>query len=69
MMYFNEASQGCGVRQHQHMVVFWIDTPGAQTRKRRVVSLGVCHSRSVVRRKLRKLIELEGSNTREYSMG
>jgi len=31
-----------------------------------VVSLGICHSRSVARRKLRELIELEGINTREY---
>lgn len=45
---------------------FWTDTPGAETRKLRVVSLGVCHSRSVARRKLRELIELEGINTREY---
>jgi integrase len=31
-----------------------------------VVSLGVCHSRTVAKRKLRELIELEGINTREY---
>jgi integrase len=45
---------------------FWVDTPGCDNRKRRVVSLGVCHSRSTARRKLRELIELEGINTREY---
>src|SRR5215470_15196294 len=39
---------------------YWTDVPGCDERKRRVVSLGVCPSRSVAKRKLREHIEREG---------
>ena len=45
---------------------YWIDVPGCDERKRRVVSLGVCQSRTIARRKLREHIEREGINTKEY---
>jgi hypothetical protein len=44
---------------------YWIDVPGCD-RKRRTVTLGVCTSRSVARRKLREHIEREGINTPQY---
>jgi integrase len=45
---------------------YWIDAPGCDERKRRVVSLGVCPSRSIAKRKLREHIEREGINSKEY---
>lgn len=45
---------------------YWIDVPGCDDRQRRVVSLGVCPSRSVARRKLREHIEREGVNSKAY---
>lgn len=45
---------------------YWIDVPGCEQRTRRVVSLGVCASRSIARRKLREHIEREGINSKEY---
>ena len=45
---------------------YWIDVPGCDERKRRVVSLGVCPSRSIARRKLREHIEREGVNSKAY---
>jgi integrase len=42
---------------------FWIDTPDG--RKRKTVSLGVCHSRTVAKQKLREYIESEGINSVE----
>jgi integrase len=45
---------------------YWIDVPGCDDRKRRVVSLGVCPSRSIAKRKLREHIEREGINSKEY---
>ena len=45
---------------------YWIDVPGCDDRKRRVVSLGVCTSRSIARRKLREHIEREGVNSKAY---
>jgi integrase len=45
---------------------YWIDLPGCDDRKRRVVSLGVCPSRSVAKRKLREHIEREGVNSKQY---
>jgi len=41
---------------------YWVDLPGFVDRKRRTVSLGICSSRSVARRKLREHIEVEGIN-------
>jgi integrase len=45
---------------------YWIDVPGSEDRKRRVVSLGVCLSRSIAKRKLREHIEREGVNSKAY---
>jgi integrase len=45
---------------------YWTDVPGCDERKRRVVSLGVCSSRSVAKRKLREHIEREGVNSKAY---
>jgi integrase len=45
---------------------YWIDVPGFEERRRRTVSLGVCASRSIARRKLREQIEREGINSKEY---
>src|SRR5439155_22032217 len=42
-----------------------IDLPGCPERKRRTVSLGICSSRSLARRKLREHIEVGGINTKE----
>ena len=41
---------------------YWIDIPGAD-RKRRTVTLGVCATRNVARRKLREHIDREGVNS------
>lgn len=41
---------------------FYVDVPGCQTRKRRVVCLGLCPTRTIARRKLREFIEQEGVN-------
>ena len=41
---------------------FYVDVAGCQTRTRRVVSLGVCPTRTIARRKLREFIEQEGVN-------
>ena len=40
---------------------FWVDSP--EGRKRRVISLGVCTTRTVAKRKLREHIESEGVNS------
>lgn len=40
---------------------FWIDIPG-EDRRRKTVSLGVCPTRSVAKRKLRNYIEESGIN-------
>jgi integrase len=45
---------------------YWIDVPGCDERKRRIVPLGVCPSRSVAKRKLREHIEREGVNSKAY---
>lgn len=45
---------------------YWIDVRGCEQRKRRTVSLGVCSSRSLARRKLREHIEREGINSKLY---
>lgn len=45
---------------------YWIDVPGCDERKRRVVALGVCPSRSIAKRKLREHIEREGVNSKAY---
>ncbi len=45
---------------------FWIDTP--QCRKRSTVSLGICPTRSLARRKLRDYIEREGVNDKASFM-
>jgi integrase len=45
---------------------YWIDVPGCEERKRRVVALGVCSSRSIAKQKLREHIEREGINTKQY---
>lgn len=45
---------------------YWIDVPGCPERKRRVIALGVCPSRSIARRKLRERIEREGINSKAY---
>ena len=42
---------------------YWIDPPGGAERKRRTVTLGLCASRNVARRKLREHIEREGVNS------
>jgi integrase len=42
---------------------FWIDVP--EGRKRRVISLGTCATRTVARRKLREFIETEGINGKD----
>ena len=42
---------------------FWIDTP--EGRKRKTVSLGVCHTRTVAKQKLREYIEKSGVNSVE----
>jgi hypothetical protein len=44
---------------------YWIDIPGSTERKRRTVSLGLCSTRSVARRKLREHIEVEGINCKK----
>lgn len=44
---------------------YYIDLPGVAERKRRTVTLGVCPTRSVARRKLREHIETEGINSKE----
>jgi integrase len=44
---------------------FWIDIPG-EDRKRKTVSLGVCPTRSVAKRKLRDYIEESGINDEEF---
>jgi len=41
---------------------FYVDIPGCQDRKRRVVGLGICPTRTIARRKLREFIEQEGVN-------
>jgi integrase len=41
---------------------YWIDLPGCEVRKRHTVSLGICATRSLARRKLREHIEREGVN-------
>lgn len=43
---------------------YWLDVLGSAERKRRTVSLGVCATRSVARRKLREHIEVEGINSK-----
>ncbi len=40
---------------------FWVDFP--EGRKRRVITLGVCATRTVAKRKLREVIDAEGINT------
>ncbi len=45
---------------------YWIDVPSCDERKRRVVSLGACPSRSIAKRKLREHIEREGVNSKAY---
>src|SRR5690348_6323329 len=45
---------------------YWIDVTGCPERKRRVIALGVCPSRSIARRKLRERIEREGINSKAY---
>lgn len=45
---------------------YWIDIPGCEQRKRQTISLGVCSSRSIARRKLREHIEREGINSKAY---
>lgn len=45
---------------------YWFDVPGRVERRRQVVTLGVCQSRTVARRKLRQHIEHEGINSRDY---
>ncbi len=45
---------------------YWVDVPGCDERKRRVVSLGACPSRSIAKRKLREHIEREGVNSKAY---
>jgi integrase len=42
---------------------YWIDFP--EGRKRRVITLGVCATRTVAKRKLREQIEREGINSKE----
>lgn len=41
---------------------FYVDISGSQTRKRRVVALGVCPTRTIARRKLREFLDQEGVN-------
>jgi hypothetical protein len=41
----------------------WLDSP--EGRKRRVISLGVCATRTVARRKLREHIDHEGVNNKD----
>jgi integrase len=43
---------------------YWIDSHGSTERKRRTVSLGLCSTRTVARRKLREHIEVEGINSK-----
>jgi integrase len=43
---------------------YWIDVPGG-VRRRRLVALGVCGTRSLARRKLCEHMEAEGINTKE----
>lgn len=42
---------------------YWLDSPDG--RKRRVISLGVCATRTVARRKLREHIDHEGVNNKD----
>jgi len=42
---------------------YWIDTP--ERRRRQTITLGICPSRSIARRKLREHIEREGINSKE----
>ena len=42
---------------------FWVDSP--EGRKRRVISLGICATRTVAKRKLREHIETEGVNSKD----
>jgi integrase len=42
---------------------YWIDAP--EGRKRRVISLGTCPTRTVAKRKLREFIETEGVNSKD----
>ncbi len=42
---------------------FWVDSP--EGRKRRVISLGTCATRTVAKRKLREYIETEGVNSKD----
>jgi integrase len=44
---------------------FWIDVPG-EARRRQTVSLGVCPTKSVAKRKLRDYIEESGINDEEF---
>jgi integrase len=44
---------------------YYIDLPGCADRKRRTVTLGVCPTRSIARRRLREHIETEGINSKE----
>ena len=46
---------------------FYVDLPG-ENRTRRVVSLGICPTRTIARRKLREFIEQEGVNKSAYFM-
>jgi len=43
---------------------FWVDVPGEE-RRRKTVSLGVCHTRSTAKQKLREYIETTGINSKE----
>jgi integrase len=43
---------------------YYLDVPGSPDRKRRTVTLGICPSRSVARRKLLEHIEREGINSK-----
>jgi len=44
---------------------YYVDIPGCEERKRRTVTLGICATRTVARRKLREHIEREGINGKE----
>jgi integrase len=45
---------------------FYVDIPGCENRTRRVLSLGICPTRTIARRKLREFIEQEGINKSAY---
>ena len=42
---------------------FWVDLSGCPERKRRTITLGICKTQSVARKKLREFIEREGINS------